>query len=75
MSRTVCVFCGSSERVDRTYFDAAADLGRRMAARGWGLVFGGGTVGLMGAVARGVHEGGGRVVAVIPDRLNRPGIV
>ncbi len=75
MSQTVCVFCGSSERVDRTYFDHAADLGRRMAARGWRLVFGGGTVGLMGAVARGVHEGGGHVVAVIPDRLNRPGIV
>ena len=46
-----------------------------MAARRWGLVFGGGTVGLMGAVARGVHEGGGQVTAIIPEKLNRPGIV
>lgn len=75
MSRTVCVFCGSSERVDPIFFEAATDLGMRLAARDWGLVFGGGTIGLMGAVARGVHEGGGHVVAVIPERLNRPGIV
>ncbi len=75
MSLTVCVFCGSSDRVARAYFDAAADLGRRIAGRGWGLVFGGGTIGLMGAVARGAHEGGGRVAAIIPERLNRPGIV
>jgi uncharacterized protein (TIGR00730 family) len=75
MPQTLCVFCGSSERVAPAYFDAASDLGRRIAAAGWGLVFGGGTIGLMGAVARGVHEGGGHVVAVIPERLNRPGIV
>ena len=75
MPRTLCVFCGSSERVAPAYFEAASDLGRRLAAAGWGLVFGGGTIGLMGAVARGVHEGGGHVVAVIPERLNRPGIV
>jgi uncharacterized protein (TIGR00730 family) len=75
MSLTVCTFCGSSETVARPYFDAAADLGRRIAARQWGLVFGGGTIGLMGAVARGVHEGGGHVTAIIPEMLNRPGIV
>ena len=75
MSRTVCVFCGSSDRVARKYFDAAADLGRQMAARGWGLVFGGGTRGLMGAVARGMHERGGHVAAIIPTRLNRPGVI
>jgi len=72
---TVCTFSGSSERVDGAYFDAAADLGRRFAQLGWRMVFGGGTQGLMGAVARGVHECGGHVTAIIPRSLNRAGIV
>lgn len=75
MSKTICVFSGSSERVEESYFEAAGELGRRMASSGWRLVFGGGTIGLMGAVARGVHEHGGHVTAVIPERLNRPGVV
>ena len=75
MSLTVCTFSGSSETVARPYFDAAADLGRRIAERKWALVFGGGTIGLMGAVARGAHENGGHVTAVLPEKLNRPGIV
>jgi uncharacterized protein (TIGR00730 family) len=75
MSRNLCVFCSSSERVVPAYFDDATALGRLMAARGWSLVFGGGTRGLMGAVARGIHEGGGHVTAIIPERLNQPGVV
>ncbi len=75
MSKTICVFSGSSQRVAPAYFDAAGELGRLIGARGWDLVFGGGTIGLMGAVARGVHETGGRVIAVIPERLNRPGVL
>lgn len=75
MSKTICVFSGSSETVERPYFDAAGELGRRIASAGWRLVFGGGTIGLMGAVARGVHAHGGHVTAVIPERLNRVGIV
>jgi len=75
MFKTVCVFSGSSERVAPAYFEAAAELGRLIGARGWEMVFGGGTIGLMGATARGVHEAGGRVTAVIPNLLNRDGIV
>ena len=75
MYKTICVFSGSSQRVAPEFFGAASELGRLIGARGWELVFGGGTIGLMGAVARGVHEAGGRVTAVIPERLNRPGVL
>jgi cytokinin riboside 5'-monophosphate phosphoribohydrolase len=63
----LCVFCGSSDRVDAKYLQAAAETGREVARRGWGLVYGGGKTGLMGAVARGVKDGGGKVVGVIPE--------
>ena len=70
----ICVFCSSSDAVDRVFFDAAAETGALIAQEGHSLVFGGGTVGLMGAVARGVHAGGGRVVGIIPTFMNRPGV-
>jgi uncharacterized protein (TIGR00730 family) len=53
--------------LDAKYCEVASQVGREMVARGWGLVYGGGKTGLMGAVARGVKEKGGRVVGVIPD--------
>jgi uncharacterized protein (TIGR00730 family) len=67
MSRLLCVYCSSSDRLDPKYVAAADELGREMVARGWGLVYGGGKTGLMGAVARGVKRSGGRVVGVIPE--------
>ncbi len=67
MSKLLCVYCSSSDRLDSKYYDAAAELGREIVARGWGLVYGGGKSGLMGAVARAVKIGGGRVVGVIPE--------
>lgn len=66
---SVCVFAASSNAVAAPFFAAATELGRMLAARGLTLVYGGGKVGLMGAVARAVHAGGGRVVAVIPHYL------
>jgi len=60
------VYCSSSNAVDAAYFDAARELGKRIAARGDTLIYGGTDIGLMGAVARAVHAGGGRVVGVIP---------
>ena len=71
MPKTICVYCSSSDRVEARYFEAATEAGRLLAARGHALVYGGGSVGLMGAVARAVHEGGGRVVGAIPERLKR----
>ncbi|HET7535217.1 MAG TPA: TIGR00730 family Rossman fold protein [Candidatus Didemnitutus sp.] len=65
--KSLCVYCASSDRVDPKYFAAATAVGRAMAQRQWTLVYGGGKTGLMGAVARGVKENGGRVVGVIPE--------
>src|SRR5688572_10463967 len=67
MSKLLCVYCSSSDRIDQKYFAEADALGAEMVSRGWGLVYGGGKTGLMGAVARAVKVAGGRVVGVIPE--------
>ena len=64
--RAMCVFCASSNAVDAVYLEAATDLGRRMGQSGIDLVYGGASIGLMGALARGVHEKGGKVTGVLP---------
>ncbi|WP_395942382.1 TIGR00730 family Rossman fold protein, partial [Brevundimonas aurantiaca] len=66
---SVCLFCGSSDRADPAYIQAARDFGRATAEAGWRLVYGGGGVGLMGASARGAHEAGGRVLGIMPAFL------
>ena len=65
----ICVYCASSDRVPAAYFAAARALGAGMAQRSWALVYGGGSVGLMGALAEAVRASGGRVVGVIPQAL------
>jgi uncharacterized protein (TIGR00730 family) len=67
--RRLCVFCGSSRGSDPRYAQGAAELGRLLVSRGVGLVYGGGSVGLMGVVADAVLAAGGEVVGVIPDAL------
>lgn len=67
--RAVCVFCASSEQVEPAYRQLASELGGAVAAKGWGLVYGGGNVGLMGEVARAALAAGGHVTGVIPHRL------
>lgn len=67
--KRVCVFCGSSHGHDPRYRRAAEDLGRRLAERGLGLVFGGGSVGLMGALADATLAAGGNAIGVIPHGL------
>ena len=66
---SICVFCSSSTRIDARYFDAADDLGKLIASRGHRLIYGGGSVGLMGNVARAVNQHGGHVTGVIPGHL------
>lgn len=66
---TVCVFCSASDRVSDRYRAIASELGSRIGERGWRLVYGGGSLGLMGEVARGALSRGGRVMGVIPHRL------
>lgn len=67
MPKLLCVYCSSSDRLDPKYYAAATEFGQEMVKHGWGLVYGGGKTGLMGAVARAVKRGGGRVVGVIPE--------
>ena len=67
MSKLLCVYCASSDRLDPKYFAAAAELGTLLVKEGWGLVYGGGKTGLMGAVARATKAAGGKVVGVIPE--------
>ena len=71
MIRHVGVYCASSNRIGEKYFAVAAETGRLLAERGLTLVYGGGNVGLMGTVARAVHEHGGEVFGVIPDALRQ----
>jgi uncharacterized protein (TIGR00730 family) len=67
--RRVCVFCGASSGRQPAYADAARALGAALAGRGLGLVYGGGRVGLMGAVADAALAAGGEVIGVIPQEL------
>lgn len=70
-TRSLCVFCGSREGNDPAYREAAIRLGVLMARRGVRLVYGGGSIGLMGVVADAVLAEGGEVTGVIPDFLMR----
>ncbi len=65
----VCVYCSSSDAIDRRFFDIAQELGASIGKRGDTLIYGGGSVGLMGEVARACHDHGGKVVGVIPESL------
>jgi len=67
--RRVCVFCGSSAGCDPRYAEQAAALARELVSRGMGVVFGGGSVGLMGVLADELLASGGAVTGVIPHGL------
>jgi uncharacterized protein (TIGR00730 family) len=71
MPLSICVYSSSSNRIHADYFEAARRLGRLMGQRGHELVFGGGNIGLMNAMALEVQDAGGRVVGVIPRRLRQ----
>jgi hypothetical protein len=67
--RRVCVFCGSKVGRNRLHRDAAESLGKLLVERNLGLVYGGGSVGLMGVIADAVLAAGGEVIGVIPEML------
>ncbi len=67
--KNVCVYCGSSSKVDDSYKTAATQLGGMIAKEGWGVVYGGGRVGLMGLVADSALSAGGEVVGIIPSHI------
>jgi uncharacterized protein (TIGR00730 family) len=65
----VCLFCGSSKGNQPAYLAAAQEIGRELAHRGIVLVYGGGNIGLMGALAEAALAAGGQVIGVIPEAL------
>jgi uncharacterized protein (TIGR00730 family) len=74
MIQNVTVYCASSSKLAIVYRDAAHALGRAIAKRGWGLIYGGDSAGLMGAVAEGAFLANGRVIGIVPQRLFDAGI-
>src|SRR5437763_3103103 len=69
MIRTICVFCGSGPGADPAFAEAAREFGKILAERRVGLVYGGGSLGLMGTLATSVLDHGGRVTGAIPEFL------
>jgi len=69
--KSLCVYCGSSDRGRPAHHDAARKLGRIMAKAGVRLVYGGGRIGMMGRIADAVMESGGEVIGIIPHFLEQ----
>lgn len=69
MAKSVTVYCSSSNRSPKEYFEAASELGKGLAERDIALVFGGGNIGLMGCIANAVMQNGGTVRGIIPRFL------
>ncbi|KAK4371785.1 hypothetical protein RND71_007169 [Anisodus tanguticus] len=67
--KRICVFCGSSSGKKPSYQESATELGKTLVEKGIDLVYGGGSVGLMGLVSQAVHDGGRHVLGVIPRTL------
>ena len=71
----LCLFGAASDAVPEVYIKQTEHLGEAMAARGHGMIFGGGATGMMGAAARGVHRGGGHITGVAPRFFDKPGVL
>jgi uncharacterized protein (TIGR00730 family) len=69
--RRICVYCGSSAGHDPAFTAAARQFGQALAGNGIGLVYGGGSTGLMGTLAQAVHDKGGKILGVIPEFLKQ----
>ena len=67
--KRIAVYCGSATPADPRYIELAREVGRTLAQRGIGVVYGGGRLGLMGALASGALGAGGEVIGVIPEAL------
>ena len=71
----ICVYGASSNKIDRIYIEFVEELGKKMAERGHNLVFGAGTNGLMGAVARGIDNGKSEIIGIVPSFFNVDGVL
>jgi len=68
--QTICVYCGSSDKIKPIYLMAAHNMGNAIAKRGLKLIYGAGSTGVMGALANAVLQAGGDVTGVIPEYFN-----
>lgn len=68
----ICVYCGSSDRVDSRYLEAAGAMGRALALHGTSVIYGGGSTGMMGALANAALAAGGKVTGVLPRFFDTP---
>ena len=76
MTKSVCVFCSSSEDLQKGYYDFAERFGKILAENNFTIYHGGGIIGLMGAMMRGAYkQGGAKIIGVVPEKLHREGIV
>jgi uncharacterized protein (TIGR00730 family) len=73
--QSVCIYCGSSDKIPQAYLQAAREMGQTLASRRMQLVYGAGCTGIMGTLADAVLEAGGEVVGVIPALFNTPQLV
>ena len=73
--KNICVFGSSSEQIDRIYLDTAEKLGTSLAQKGYGVIFGAGKYGVMGATARGVVAAGGKLIGVSPEFFIEDGVI
>ncbi len=70
--KSICVYCGSSDKINTTYMEGSNQMGRAISRRGLQHWYGAGSTGLMGAVANGALEAGGEVIGVIPALFHTP---
>ncbi|MFP3853342.1 MAG: TIGR00730 family Rossman fold protein [Anaerolineales bacterium] len=68
----ICVYCGSSDRVNTRYLGAAGAMGQALALRGISIIYGGGSTGMMGALANAALAAGGKVIGVLPRFFDTP---
>lgn len=70
--KTICIYCGSSDRIPEQYLDAARQMGRAVAHRNMVVIYGAGSTGMMGAVAEGALQAGGEVWGIMPRMFDKP---
>lgn len=73
--KKIGIFCSASENIDKMYFESARKIGEWMGETGKTLIYGGANLGLMECVARAVKESGGKVIGVVPTKLEEKGSV
>ncbi len=73
--KNICIYGASSKELEKSFYEQGEELGKEMATRGYGMVFGAGAQGMMGAVARGVHQKNGTIVGVSPRFFDVDGVI